>query len=289
MDTKLLIVDDDPRIIEVLSIYMEDYYDIYTATDGEEALETIKKQKPDVIVLDIMMPGMNGYELAKRLKTKREYNAIPIIMLTALDKTPNKVKGYRVGANRYITKPFSFEELKNLIDEVLIEKHKEYEEDNVFLRLEFDMQSEMRYFQEVNELISNLYSYTNLDDIQIQDIHFVLNEVISNAVEHGNQEDSNKIIHIRATLYEDRLLFEIEDEGEGFDIEQVPDPTSIVERLIAGEKDIPELNSRERPGGWGLYMIKAMADKLEFNEKGNKVTLTKLLPKPISKGNGNKK
>jgi DNA-binding response OmpR family regulator len=278
----LLVVDDDPKILDVITIYLEDEFEVITAKNGEEAIEKVQEQKPDAVVLDVMMPEMNGYDVAKWLKTKREYNPIPIVMLTALDKRGDQITGFRVGADKYITKPFSLEDLKSTVEDVIKKNGNKPGANQKYLSINFDMRSDLSYIQEINELIANLYENTDLSEDRIEDIRFILNEVISNAVEHGNKSDASKLVHIQATLYEDRLVFQIEDEGEGFDINNVPDPSKVIDKLIAGDTDVPEIENRERPGGWGIFMIKSMADQVEFNEKGNKITLTKFLENPLT-------
>lgn len=278
----LLIADDDPKILDVITIYLEEEFEIITAKNGEEAIEKVQEQTPDAVVLDVMMPEMNGYDVAKWLKTKREYNPIPIVMLTALDKRGDQIAGFRVGADKYLTKPFSLEDLKSTIEDVIKKNGNTPNANKKYLSINFDMKSDLSYIQEINELIANLYENTDLSEDRIEDIRFILNEVISNAVEHGNKSDASKLVHINATLYEDRLEFQIEDEGEGFDINTVPDPSKVIDKLIAGDTNVPEIENRERPGGWGIFMIKSMADQVEFNEKGNKITLTKFLENPLT-------
>jgi CheY-like chemotaxis protein len=109
---KVLIVDDAPENIRVLMGTLKDQYAIVAALNGEKALKmAVAAPQPDVILLDIMMPGMDGFEVCKRLKADRATRDIPVIFLSALDDTSNKVKGFSVGAVDYISKPFQPEEV----------------------------------------------------------------------------------------------------------------------------------------------------------------------------------
>lgn len=111
-DGKILVVDDDPDIVEVVKIRLEsDGFEVVTARDGIEALEKVFKERPSLVILDITMPRMDGYELCQRLKVKEETKAIPIIMLTARGETESKIAALNIGADDYITKPFEPGEL----------------------------------------------------------------------------------------------------------------------------------------------------------------------------------
>jgi len=117
---RILVVDDEIYIVHILdfSLGMEGY-EVITALDGEEALKKIKDNKPDLIVLDIMMPKMDGYETCKVLKSNEDTKDIPIILLSAKGRNVDMQTGYDVGANDYITKPFSPRKLVERINSML--------------------------------------------------------------------------------------------------------------------------------------------------------------------------
>jgi len=109
---KVLIVDDTPENIQVLMGTLKDQYAIVAAINGEKALKmAVTEPRPDLILLDIMMPGMDGFEVCSRLKSDPETREIPVIFLSALDDTANKIKGFSKGAVDYISKPFQPEEV----------------------------------------------------------------------------------------------------------------------------------------------------------------------------------
>jgi two-component system OmpR family response regulator len=109
MSNKILIVEDDPNILETLKYNLgREGYDTLTAVDGVQALETARTSKPDLIILDIMLPKMSGFEVCRIL---RKEMAVPIIMLTARDDEIDKITGLDLGADDYMTKPFSMREL----------------------------------------------------------------------------------------------------------------------------------------------------------------------------------
>ncbi len=102
--SKILIVDDDPNIRQLAAVFLKDEgYDIVQASDGVEALAKLEAVKVDLVVLDIMMPNMDGWELCRQL---REYYDMPLLMLTAKAETSDKVQGFQLGTDDYLVKPF---------------------------------------------------------------------------------------------------------------------------------------------------------------------------------------
>lgn len=117
---KILIVDDEPDIVAALGIRMKSAgYEVIAAADGMEGLDAARKQNPDLILLDIMLPKLDGYKVCRILKFDENYRHIPIIMITAKVTDVNKKMGEEVGADAYITKPFNPEELMAKIKETL--------------------------------------------------------------------------------------------------------------------------------------------------------------------------
>ena len=117
---KVLIVGDEHDIVESLKFELEaDGYECYTAFNGEDGLKTAKEVIPDLIILDIMMPKMNGYKISRLLKFDNKYKNIPIIMLTARSQEEDKLIGEETGANEYITKPFDIDFVVNKVKEYL--------------------------------------------------------------------------------------------------------------------------------------------------------------------------
>ena len=108
--SKIMIVDDDPNIRELVGVLLKNGgFTVCEATDGRNALQKITDENPALAILDIMMPGMDGYELCRNLR--KYYEDLPILMLTAKAELPSKVKGFELGADDYLTKPFEGDEL----------------------------------------------------------------------------------------------------------------------------------------------------------------------------------
>ena len=108
----VLVVDDTEANIDILVAALDSEYEVSVAMDGESALEIVNTDPPDLILLDIMMPGIDGYEVCRRLKSEPKTSGIPIIFITAMSEIENKTKGLELGAVDYITKPFEAMEVK---------------------------------------------------------------------------------------------------------------------------------------------------------------------------------
>ena len=109
MDRKILIVDDEKNIVDIIAFNLKkEGYTVITAADGEEGVQKAMEENPDLILLDIMMPKMDGYEVCKKIREKKN---TPIIMLTARAEELDKVLGLELGADDYVTKPFGVREL----------------------------------------------------------------------------------------------------------------------------------------------------------------------------------
>jgi two-component system alkaline phosphatase synthesis response regulator PhoP len=114
---KLLIVDDDDKLVEAIKLYLSRVgYDIITAADGLQGMQQMYSQRPDLIILDVMMPTMDGWETCHRI---REISDVPIIMLTARGQESDRVMGLKLGADDYVAKPFSLKELEARVEAVL--------------------------------------------------------------------------------------------------------------------------------------------------------------------------
>ncbi len=120
MRAKILIVDDDPDIINLVKTILEaENYTVYSTESGEEALGEVSKLRPDLIILDIILPGIDGYDTCKILKTNDHTSPIPVIILSIKCSVEDRIIGLNIGADDYITKPFDPGELTARVEAVL--------------------------------------------------------------------------------------------------------------------------------------------------------------------------
>jgi DNA-binding response OmpR family regulator len=120
---KILIVDDEVDLVETLRFPLEmEGFNVIVSYDGEDALNQARKESPDLILLDLMLPKLDGYKVCRLLKFDERYKHIPILMLTAKTQEKDKILGKETGADEYITKPFEISELLEKIKSYLKEK-----------------------------------------------------------------------------------------------------------------------------------------------------------------------
>ena len=117
---RILVVDDEVDLVEIIRFSLElEGYDVLIAYNGEEALNQARKENPDLVLLDLMLPKLDGYNVCRLLKYDEKYKHIPILMLTAKTQEKDRATGMETGANEYITKPFDMDELMKKVKNYL--------------------------------------------------------------------------------------------------------------------------------------------------------------------------
>jgi class 3 adenylate cyclase len=152
MRPRVLVVDDHEQNVELLEAYLADNYEILKAYNGEEALEKVGADPPDLILLDVVMPGLDGYEVCRRLKQGEETRFIPVVMVTALKEKEERVKGLEVGADDFLTKPVDSSELLARVKSLLRIKQLRDELLQINQNLEQKVKEQVRHIQRVESL-----------------------------------------------------------------------------------------------------------------------------------------
>ncbi|MCP4757059.1 MAG: response regulator [Proteobacteria bacterium] len=150
---RILVVDDDPMILKFLTEILERDYQLVTVASGEEALMVMNRFKPDIILLDIMMPGLDGYEVCRKTRTNKDLANVKVLFLSAKVTLKEKLKGYKVGGDDYITKPFEMEELLAKIKVFSRLKHEE--DENVALEREFS-EKQLEIFYKIQRKLNDI-------------------------------------------------------------------------------------------------------------------------------------
>ena len=120
MGKRILIVDDEPNIVISLEFLMQrEGFETSIASDGEAALASVEREKPDLVILDLMLPKINGFDVCQRIREDQRYQGLKVVMLTAKGREAEIAKGLRLGADAYVTKPFSTKDLVTRVKDLL--------------------------------------------------------------------------------------------------------------------------------------------------------------------------
>jgi len=204
----VLVVDDDPSIRNMLSIVLKkENYNVYMAESGEKALENIRKNKIDMVISDIKMPGMSGIELLGRIKKIRK--DIPVLMITAYTSTDDAIEAMKLGAEDYVSKPFNLEELKIVISKAFNKKNLENEI--------IDLRSKVRDINEFESIIGNnsrmMEIFELIETIAKTDSTILISgesgtgkELIAKAIHNKSNRANEKFISINCGALPENLL-----------------------------------------------------------------------------------
>lgn len=277
---RILVIEDMPALQAHIAETLADLGEtvvVHKANDGREALQMIDQASEpyQLIMCDIIMPRLDGEAVLTELR-RREYPAA-VIMLTALGQDDMIVRCLRQGACDYLVKPVGIDELTAAAANAL--QHMPLV--GRALEVEYDPHGWFEVAGESDPAI--LYKYRRflglLDKFKIaepaaSEVRLALEELGRNAIEWGNHNDRAKKVRFGCRILPGKIIVYIEDEGEGFDPNHVPDPSldpiAHLERRKAAGK---------RLGGYGIHLIKHLMDKLIYNARGNRVVAIKYLDK----------
>jgi two-component system OmpR family response regulator len=272
MVRKVLVVEDEPDTGELLAAHLRRWgFEPTVLREGKPAIPWVRLHRPELVLLDLLLPDMHGYQICESLKLERDTNLIPIIMITALSALEDRIRGLQVGANRYLTKPFTPEELHQAIEEALAARA-ELERHGAQGMIRFHMQSDTRYLEELNQLLSALLLFSGLDATQAKQLTTAVREMGTNAIEWGHRCQVERIVTVDYTIDPEKVTIVVRDTGPGFDPQHLPHAARL-------EDPTAHLMVREtlglREGGFGILIARGLVDELSYNEKGNEVRLVK--------------
>jgi DNA-binding response OmpR family regulator len=267
-----LIVEDDPDQAEMAARLLHyRNYESQIAGTGTEGLAKARLLKPDVILLDLMLPDTTGFDVCRGLRSDSETMLTPVVMLTALCDDLNRSRGFRVGANAYVTKPYGSEELFQAIVDARAWRIR-MEQRQIRGEIHVQLNSEVSFLQEVNDFLMSLSLAVPFTQEQVLCLRQALLEMGQNAIEWGNRHRSEQLVDITYRIYADRVEIVIRDQGSGFD-------KNKMSHAASAENPIAHMDVREklglREGGFGLLITGGMVDEMRHNEAGNEVTLIK--------------
>jgi two-component system, OmpR family, response regulator len=275
MVRKALIVEDEEDTGQILAEHLRRWgFEPTVLNEGKPAVPWVRQHHPDLILLDLLLPGVDGFTICENLKLDPETNLIPVVMVTALTTHDDRVHGLQVGANRYLTKPFTAGDLSKAIQEVFAWKQ-ELEKKGTEGEIRFQLQSDTQYLEELNGLLSSLFLFSGLSQTQAKQLATAVRELGTNAIEWGHQKQVDRIVNVVYRIDPEKITITIRDTGPGFNPDNLPH---------AAQRDDPvaHMMVREtlglREGGFGILMSRGLVDDLQYNEKGNEVRLIKYFP-----------
>jgi len=269
---RILVVEDDEDLCALLCRFLAtEGFRADGVHDGLDAVRRVKSDPPDAVVLDVMLPGMNGFDVCQELKFNRATTLVPILMLTALGDRESRERGLWVGANAYVTKPYEPNELVRQIRR-LLEHRRELADHKVHTRVELCMESDSLLREQLNDLLSDLLVHTPLSEDEVRRIRYAVLEMTENAIEWGNRRRKELTVRVAYELTDAFVKVVITDQGPGFDPSRLPHAASDAD-------PVAHLSIREqlglRDGGFGIMLSRGMVDEVVYNGAGNQVTLIK--------------
>ena len=280
---RILVVDDDPDIHVLLSAILKDAgFQMASATSGLEGLHRLESGRYDLVLTDVCMPGLDGLELLQRIQQRCPET--PVVVMTAQNTSDNLIRSIREKAFAYFSKPFSPVAVVEMVNHAL-ESPPERDDIEVLsaqpgwiaLKLRCKLDTANRLLQFLRELA------VDLPVEEQENIAAAFRELLVNAIEHGGHLDPNQKVEVAYIRLSRAIVYYIRDPGKGFSFD------NLAHAAVSGTPENPfghvavRAEAGMRPGGFGIFMTRSIADELVYNEKGNQVMLVKYLaPGPQS-------
>jgi len=261
---RILIVEGNAELRTVLAgALREQGHDVVTAGDRNEAIDREDLEDFDLIISDLAEYSDSGVQIVSELKRKRLF--VPIVVSSEEAQQAGIVKAFKLGASNYLRKPYDQDELLSIVDKTLGYKLRFVEDLKVlpYVRehIEFELPSDISLMNGVLHYLTERVAALGVIKPDASNLFIALDEAFVNAVKHGNRHNHQKLVRITADLSTKEARFTIEDEGEGFDVNQIPDPRDP-ENLF-------------KTSGRGVLLIYNIMDEVEYNERGNRLTMVK--------------
>jgi CheY-like chemotaxis protein/anti-sigma regulatory factor (Ser/Thr protein kinase) len=276
MATTVLLADDDSNGRLAFRRVLEyEGYNVIEAGDGLSALEVLRKEPVDLLLTDVIMPGLDGIELLERARLLQPQ--LRAIVMTGHKTNETIISAFRNKACGFLSKPFHVDELLEAISsamsrdpgcqiEVISEKP-----DWIELRVPCDLNAVEPIQKFLSELQGNLPKETR------EAIGSVFRELLNNAIEHGGKLDISKRVEVKYIQLKRAIMFSIKDPGEGFDLRQIqhaafanPEDQPFRHMQVRQEKGL-------RPGGFGIMLASQVIDELVYNERHNELIFVKYI------------
>ncbi len=254
---KALIVEDEQPLALLLAEYLRGWgYTPTILSEGKGAAAWVALHRPSLVLLDLLLPDVDGYSICETLKLDRATNLIPVLMITALSDTADRVRGLQVGANQYLTKPFSADELRRAIDAAFAWQD-DLRQHGTEGEVRFNLPSDTHYLEELNYLLGSLFLFSGLTQSQVKQLTMAVRELGNNAIEWGHQKQTHHPVTVDYRIDTEKVTITIKDTGPGFDPQHLP-------HAATADDPVAHLMVREalglREGGFGILIARGLVD-----------------------------
>jgi len=285
----IFVVEEDDSTRSLLSELLTQQKDcaVRIFKDSQAAADALSEagSAPDLLVADIETAAADGRPFAAFIREK--FPGADVIALARRPRSALVREALGSGVAFVLPRPIDIAEFLDKVRRVLSRRERRagavegVEADAVKDDwLELTAPSEMEYVERFRHFIEILYQTSLPDDFK-RDLQIAISELGQNAVEWGNRGDSSKRLHLLYCVFEDRIMLKIEDEGEGFNLDALEDPTGQPLEYQRRRE-----SQGKRAGGYGIFIVRNLMDQVIYNKKGNIVIMTKFLPKPRQAAGG---
>ncbi|HKS29661.1 MAG TPA: ATP-binding protein [Pyrinomonadaceae bacterium] len=261
---RILIVDDNDELRAALERVLRELgHEVVATNDREAALSRADLDEFDLIISDLTDDAESGVEILSELQRQRL--AVPVVVSSDEAQKPGIVKAFKMGAANFIKTPYNKDELRAIVEKTLSYKLRFVEDLKVMPyvreKIDFELPSDVSLMNGVLQYLIERVARLGVIKPERSNLYVALDEAFVNAVKHGNKNDPSKLVRITAELSANECRFTVEDEGEGFNVQEIPDPCDP-ENLF-------------KSSGRGVLLIYNIMDEVSYNERGNRLTMVK--------------
>jgi serine/threonine-protein kinase RsbW len=261
---RILIVDNNDELRAMLEQVLQELgHEVVATGDRATALAREDLDEFDLIISDLTEDEHSGVQLLSEIKRKRLM--VPVVVSSEEGQQPGIVKAFKMGAANFLRSPYNKDELRNIVEKTLAYKLRFVDDlkilPHVREKIDFELPSDVSLMNGVLQYLIERVSQLGLIKPERSNLFVALDEAFVNAVKHGNHNDPRKLVRITAELSSKEARFTVEDEGEGFNVQEIPDPRDPANLFKAS--------------GRGVLLIYNIMDEVQYNERGNRLTMVK--------------
>ncbi len=261
---RILIVDNNDELRSTLEQVLRELgHDVVAIGNREEAINRQDLDEFDLIISDLTEDADAGIQILSEVQRKRLF--VPVVVSSDQTQQPDIIKAFKMGAANYLRQPYNKEELREIVEKTLAYKLRFVEDLKVLPyvreKIDFELPSDVNLMNGVLHYLTERVAKLGVIRPENSNLFVALDEAFVNAVKHGNKNDPSKLVRITAELSAKEAKFTVEDEGAGFNIQEIPDPRDPANLF--------------KTSGRGVLLIYNIMDEVEYNERGNRLTMIK--------------